>query len=148
MVMGTRRLQELIRRVSGLNVDKSDLKRLSDLVGQKLNDLLVVSVRNASYNGRDVVMEPDLPLTEGLLEGLREFRTYAQEIEVEPILEHLATYPPLDRDLSQEVVELLPDLVGTLIMVAARLMKIIVPDVTNPDTEMWDRVASAMDLLL
>jgi hypothetical protein len=44
------------------------VKRLPDLIGQNLNDLLVIGVGNASYNNRDIVMEPDLPLTKGFLE--------------------------------------------------------------------------------
>ncbi len=147
-VVGARRLRELLRRIAGLTVDKSDLKRLSDLVGRKLNDILVIGVRNASYNARDIVMEPDLPITMGLRKSLRLFRELEEEIELQPILEHLATYPPLERDLSDEVVDLLPDLVGALIFVAARLMKTIDPDVVNPDTEMWQRVEQAMDLTL
>lgn len=54
----------------------------------------------------------------------------------------------LEREPSQEVIELLPELVGTLIMVTAQLMKVIDPDVANPTTEMWDRVMEALDLLL
>lgn len=147
-VIGAKRLEALLRRVAGLNVDKNDIKRLTDLVGRKLNDLLVVGVRNASYNGRDIVMEPDLPITKGLQESLRQFRELEEEIELQPILDHLATYPPLERELSDDVVNMLPDLVGTLILVAARLMKTIEPDVVNPDTEMWERVEQAMDLTL
>ncbi len=148
MIVGAKRLELLLRRVAGLNVDKSDLKRLSDLIGQKLNDLLVIGVRNAGYNDRDIVMEPDLPLTKGLLETLRQFREYEEEIELAPILEHLATYPPLERELSEDVQQLLPDLVGALILVAARLVKVIDPDVVNPDPDLWNRVQQAMDLTL
>ncbi len=147
-VIGAQKLRILLRRSAGLTVDKSDVKRLTDLVGRKLNDLLVMGVRNATYNGRDIVMEPDLPITLGLRKSLRLFQELEEEIELEPVLEHLATYPPLERDLSDEVVQLLPDLVGALIFVAARLMKTIEPDVVNPDTEMWQRVEEAMDLTL
>ncbi len=147
-VIGAQRLRILLRRIAGLTVDKSDLKRLSDLVGRKLNDLLVIGVRNASYNARDIVMEPDLPITLGLRKSLRLFRELEEEIELQPVLEHLTRYPPLELDLSDEVVQLLPDLVGALIFVAAQLMKTMEPNVVNPDTEMWERVEKAMDLTL
>jgi len=147
-VIGAQRLRILLRRIAGLTVDKSDLKRLSDLVGRKLNDLLVMGVRNASYNARDIVMEPDLPITLGLRKSLRLFRELEEEIELQPVLEHLTRYPPLELDLSDEVVQLLPDLVGALIFVAAQLMKTMEPNVVNPDTEMWERVEKAMDLTL
>jgi hypothetical protein len=55
-------LKNFLRRSAGIDIDKSDVKQLNDLIGSKLNDLLVIGARNASYNGRDIVMEPDLPL--------------------------------------------------------------------------------------
>jgi Domain of unknown function (DUF1931) len=60
----------------------------------------------------------------------------------------LATYPPLERTLSLDVEAMLPELVGTLAMLAGQAMKIIDPDVKNPDSEMWERVLRLMDLLL
>jgi Domain of unknown function (DUF1931) len=50
--------------------------------------------------------------------------------------------------LSLDVEAMLPDLVGTLAMLAGQTMKIIDPDVKNPDSEMWDRVLRLMELLL
>ncbi len=147
-LFGARRLEELLRRVAGLNIDKSDIKRVTDLLGKKLNDLLIVGVRNASYNGRDVVMPPDLPLTLGFLESIKEFKKYEEEIELQPILEHLATYPPLERELSVDVEQMLPEIAGALLLIAARTMKTIDPGVKNPDTALWERVAQVMDLTL
>ncbi len=76
------------------------------------------------------------------------FRKLESELELQPILDHLAQYPPLEREPSADVLEMLPDIVGTLIVVAARTMKVVDPKVINPDTEMWDRVAQIMDLTL
>jgi hypothetical protein len=91
MVMGYTRMKEFMRRSAGIDIDKSDMERLTDLIGRKLHDLLVIGVRNASYNNRDVVMEPDLPLTKGILEHLPEFRRYEETIDLKPILGHLPT---------------------------------------------------------
>jgi hypothetical protein len=148
MIMGYNRLKEFLRRSAGLDIDKSDLERLTDLVGRKLNDLLVIGVRNASYNNRDIIMEPDLPLTKGILKHLKDFRRYEASIDLKPILDHLATYPPLERPLSLEVEAMLPELVGTLAMLAGLAMKIIDPDVKNPGSEMWERVLGLMELML
>jgi hypothetical protein len=148
MVMGYIRLKEFLRRSAGVDIDKSDVDRLTDLIGRKLNDLLVIGVRNASYNNRDVIMEPDLPLTKGILERLQEFRRYEESIDLKPILDHLATYPPLERTLSLEVEAMLPELVGTLAMLAGQTMKIIDPEVKNPGSELWERVLRLMELLL
>ena len=148
MVIDYDPLKKFLRRSAGIDVDESDMKRLNDLIGTKLNDLLVIGVRNASYNDRDVVMEPDLPLTKSFLERRQEFRQFDEEIGLKPILEHLATYPPLERALSADVEAMLPDLAGTLAMLAGRAMKILDPAVRNPDGILWERVLSLMDLLL
>ena len=42
MIIGYERLKEFLRRSEGINIDKSDMKRLTDLIGSKLNDLLVI----------------------------------------------------------------------------------------------------------
>ena len=148
MIIGYNRLKEFLRRSAGLDIDKNDMKRLTDLIGKKLNDLLVIGVRNASYNNRDIIMEPDLPLTKGFLEHMQDFRRYEESIELKPILDHLATYPPLERALSLEVEAMLPELAGTLAMLAGHAMKIIDPDVKNPRGDMWEKVLCLMESLL
>ena len=49
MIMGYNCLKDFLHRSAGINIDKNDINRLSDLVVKKLNDLLVFGVRNASY---------------------------------------------------------------------------------------------------
>ena len=148
VVFGANRLEELVRRVSEVELDKSDLERLSDFVGEKLYDLLLVGVQHASYNDRDLIMEPDLPLTRGLRESMQDFELYEEGVDIEPILEQLATYPQLEREPSQEVIDLLPEIAGTLIMVTTQLMTVVDPGISNPDSETWDRVRDTMDLLI
>jgi len=148
VIFGAQRLEQLVWRVSELELDKSDLERLSDLASEKLHDLLLSGVRHASYNNRDLIMEPDLPLTKGLRESMQDFQLYEEELEIEPVLEELATYPQMERKPSQEVIDMLPDLVGTLIMVTAQLMTIVDPGISNPDAETWDRVTETMELLI
>ncbi len=148
VIFGANRLEELVWRVSDVDLDKSDLQRLSDLVSDKLHDLLLVGVRHASYNDRDLIMEPDLPLTRGLRESMESFALYEEQLQIEPILEQLATYPLLEREPSQQVIDLLPDIVGTLIMVTSQLMTVVDPGISNPDAETWERVTETMDLLI
>jgi hypothetical protein len=50
--------------------------------------------------------------------------------------------------LSLEVEAMLPELVGTLAMLAGQAMKIIDPEVKNPGSEMWERVLRLMELML
>jgi hypothetical protein len=141
-------LEELVYRVSELDLDKNDLERLTELVDDILYDMLLTGVRHASYNNRDFIQEPDLPLTEGLRESMQDFEMYEEELEIEAILEQLTTYPQLEREPSQEVLDLLPELTGTLIMVTTRLMTIVDPGISNPDEETWDRVTETMNLLI
>jgi len=148
VVFGANRLEELVWRVSEVELDKSDLERLSEFVDEKLYDLLLVGVQHASYNDRDVIMEPDLPLTRGLRESMQDFELYEEEVDIEPILEQLATYPQLEREPSQEVIDLLPEIVGTLIMVTTQLMTVVDPGISNPDSQTWDRVTETMNLLI
>lgn len=148
MIMGHTRMKGFLHRSAAIDIDKSDMDRLTDLIGRKLNDLLVIGVRNASYNNRDIVMEPDLPLTKGILEHIKVFRRYEEELDLKPILEHLAAYPPLERTLSLDVEAMLPDLVGTLAMLAGQAIKIIDPEVKNPASNVWDQVFRLMELLL
>jgi uncharacterized protein DUF1931 len=148
MVIDYDPLKKLLRRSAGIDIDKSDMKRLNDLIGTKLNDLLVIGVRNASYNDRDIVMEPDLPLTKGFLDRRQEFRKFDEAMNLQPILKHLATYPPLERALSADVEAMLPELAGTLAMLAGRTMKVLDPAVRNPDDMLWERALILMELLL
>jgi hypothetical protein len=148
VVFGANRLEELVWRVSEVELDKSDLQRLSEFIGDKLYDLLLVGVQHASYNDRDLIMEPDLPLTRGLRESMQDFELYEEEVDIEPILEQLATYPQLEREPSQEVIDLLPEIVGTLITVTTQLMTVVDPGISNPDSETWDRVTETMNLLI
>lgn len=96
MIMGSNRLEEFLRRSAGLDIDKSDMERLIALMGRKLYDLLVIAVHNANYNNRDIIMEPDLPLTKGLLERLGDFRRYEASLDLRPVLDPLAAHPPLE----------------------------------------------------
>jgi hypothetical protein len=64
------------------------------------------------------------------------------------MLEKLSTYPPLDRSLSRETEERLPQIVGGLSVALARTFKIIDPDVKNPRTEQWERAFQVFDQLL
>ncbi|MFP4214020.1 MAG: DUF1931 family protein [Desulfohalobiaceae bacterium] len=62
-VFGGKKFEALFRNAAGLDMDKSDLKRLYELVNQKLHDLLQQGVVTAQANDRDVIQIFDLPLT-------------------------------------------------------------------------------------
>ncbi len=147
-IMGINQFERFFRQAASLDVDKSDLKRVSDFLNQKLYDLLIVGVAKAKANGRDVIQVHDLPITKGLQESIHRFRGLEIALELEPILAQLATLPPLDLAYSDEVEAKLPEIVGGLTYALAQSFKIIDPSVKNPVTEHWDRAIALFDLLL
>jgi hypothetical protein len=148
MLMKIAEFERLFREAAGLDVDKNDLKRLSDFLRDKLYDLLVVAERNAKQSGRDILFEPDLPVTKGLQETLKEFRNLGVALELKPVLEALSALPPLDLEVSEDVERLLPELAGALVVAYARVIRELDPKVKNPDTEHHERARRVFDLLL
>ena len=147
-VMAIARFERFFRVAAGLDVDKSDLKRYADFVNQKLYDLLLRGQAAAKANRRDVIEPFDLPVTKGLQESIHYFRKIDETIELEPILQHLATLPALDLAYSFEVESKLPEIVGGLSVALAQTFKIIDPKVKNPASPEWERAFAVFNLLL
>ncbi|MET8956498.1 DUF1931 family protein [Streptomyces sp. NPDC004393] len=147
-VMGVSKFERFFRTAASLDVDRNDLKRYGDFVDAKLYDLLVVGQASAKANGRDTVEPWDLPITKGLQESIHRFRRLDEEVELKPILEQLATHPPLDRTPTQEVEERYPEIIGGLSVALAETFKIMYPDVKNPQTSHWEGVTAVFDRLL
>ena len=146
--MAVSEFERLFREAASLNIDKNDLKRLSNFLGKKIYDLLVVAERNAKYNGRDIIYEPDVPVTKGLQETIREFESFDVALKLEPVLDYLAGLPPLDLEVSEDVRKLLPKLAGALVVAAARVLKTLEPGLKNPQTEHWERMETIFDQLI
>ena len=148
MIMAVSEFERLFREAASLDIDKNDIKRLSDFLGKKIYDLLVVAERNAKYNGRDVIYEPDVPVTKGLQETIQEFEKMDVALRLEPVLDHLAGLPPMDLEVSEDVRKLLPKLAGALVVAAARVLKALDPGLKNPQTEHWERMEEVFDQLI
>ncbi|MEV6290612.1 DUF1931 family protein [Streptomyces sp. NPDC051896] len=147
-VMGVSKFERFFRAAASLDVDRNDLKRYGDFVDAKLYDLLVVGQTSAKANGRDTVEPWDLPITKGLQESIHRFRRLDEEVELKPILEQLATHPPLDRTPTQEAEARYPEIIGGLSVALAETFKIMYPDVKNPQTSHWEGVTAVFDRLL
>jgi hypothetical protein len=147
-VMGVHKFERFFRLAAGLDVDKSDVQRFSDLVGEKLYDLLIVAQASAKANSRDVLQPSDLPVTKGLQERIHEFRKLDEDVDLQPILEQLATWPPLDVTMSEEMESRLPAVVGGLSVALARTFRVLDPDLKNPQTTHWDRASELMNILV
>ncbi|RMF21848.1 MAG: DUF1931 family protein, partial [Cyanobacteria bacterium J083] len=138
-LIGVHKLEQLLRKVAGLNIDKSDLRRLNEFINQKVYDLLIVGQAVAKSNERDIIEPWDLPITKGLQANIKEFKSFDIELELQPILEQLATLPLLDLDYSATTESQLPEIVGGLIVSLGKSFKIIDPNLKNPQTAHWER---------
>jgi hypothetical protein len=147
-VMGIPQFERFFRAAAGLDVDKSDLKRYSDFVHDEIHDLLIIGQATAKANVRDVIEAHDLPITKGLQEQIHEFRKLDEEIELQRLLEDLATRPLLDLTLAEETEGRLPLVAGGLSMALARSFKIIDTKLVNPQSVHWERAYRLFDLLL
>jgi hypothetical protein len=147
-VTGVSRLEQFFRAAAGLDVDKNDLKRYEDFVHGKLHDLLVVAQSRATASGRDVIDTIDLPITKGLRESIRAYARIDQELELQPILDALATLPQLDIVLSEETERRLPAIVGGLGVALAHIFTIVDPRLKKPQTRHWERAFRIFDQLV
>src|ERR1700735_515205 len=111
-LMGISKFERFFRSAAGLHVDKNDLKRYSDFVDEAIYRFLLISQATARANNRGIVEPYDLPVTRGLQENMHTFRSMDEEIELRPILEHLAARPQLDLLYSEELEARLPHFAG------------------------------------
>jgi hypothetical protein len=146
-VFGATKFVRFFRTAAELDVDKNDVKRFRDVVHRRLYDMILVGEITAEANGRDLIFPQDLPITKGLQENLRAFHGLAEEIELAPILEQLAAYPPTDRVLTDEAERRLPVVAGGIALTVARSFRIIDPHLRHPQTDDWDRLDRLLDLL-
>jgi hypothetical protein len=147
-VMSVARFEHFFREVASLDVDKEDLRHFDEFINGKIYDLLLRAQANAHANIRDVIQPQDLPIGNGLQENIERFRRLDAELELTPILDYLTTRPKLDKALSDETEQLLPQLAGGVSVAVARTFKIIDPTLKNPHAEQWDRCARVFDELL
>ncbi len=147
-VVGVAKLEALMRKAASLDIDKNKAKEITDIVEKKLYDLLVVAERNASYNARDVIWESDVPLTKGFLDSLQKFKKLEEEVELQDVLNFLATMPPLKYPLEAELEKKLPEIVGTLIYILANIIKSISPDTRKPSSEDIEKAGRVLDLTM
>ncbi len=147
MLMKIAQFERLFREAASLDVDKDDLKRLSDFLRDKMHDLLLAGQRAARHNGRDVIQPPDLPVTNGLQQSMHAFRQLDVALDLEPVLAAMAG-APIDVATSEEVERLLPDLTGALVVAYAKAIRIIDPKVRNPGSQHHEAARAVFDLLL
>jgi hypothetical protein len=147
-LMGIPQFKQFFRQAASLDIDKNDLKRFHDFVGDRTYNLLVRAEPSARANGRDIIEPSDLPITKGLQECMHAYRKIDQTVELAPILARLTERPPLDLEYSEETREGLPQVSGGLGVALARCFRLLDDKVKNPQTPHWEKAEQVFDLLL
>jgi len=146
-VVGFKKLEAVFRKAAGIDLDKSKADRITDIVEKKFHDLLLVAVEKAGYNGRDIIMEPDMPITKGFEESLREFKKLEEEVDLQDVLAYLEKIPPLKYPISAELEAKLPEYIGALMLIIARVLKEVGAE-RRPSVEDIERASRILDLTL
>ncbi len=147
-VEGISKFERLFRISSGLDVDKSDLKRLYNFINEKIRDMLLIAQYTAKANDRDIIYPWDLPLTKGIEERIHRFKKFNEELGLDPILEGLTNAPMLDVQYGISFEEDLSNVAGAIIVSLADVFKVIDPDLKNPQTEHWDKAFGLYSILM
>jgi len=150
MIIKYRQLEQLFRRSVGMDLTENKAKAMLPFIEKKLHDLLIIGERNAGYNDRDVIWLSDVPITKGLRESIRQFQALEleEQIELGPILEYLASLPPLKFPLEVELENELPNIVGGLLLVMAKTLSVITREARSFDMNDLERAKRILDLTL
>jgi Domain of unknown function (DUF1931) len=140
--------ERFFRAAASLDIDKADLRRYTDFVNRKIEDLAIRGQANAKANGRVIVEPFDLPITKGLQESIHAFRGIDETVGLKTILDQLTPRPPIDLAFSEEAEAFLPEVAGGLSVALARVFKIVEPTLKNPQSAHWERSFRIFDLLL
>lgn len=143
-VVGFTKLQAIFRKGASLDIAKGHAKEITDIVDQKVYDLLVAGERNAKYNSRDVIWVCDVPITAGFEKTIDAFKKLEETIEVKDVVETMAHYPAT-LALEIELENRLPEIAGGLLLTMANIMKEVKHDDRTVDHEMIERAKKVLD---
>jgi hypothetical protein len=139
--------ERFFRSVASIKIDKNDVRRFREFVDEQIDDIAIAGRNSAKWNGRDVIVAQDLPVTKGVQERMREFDKLEEAEEIRELLRQVVRQPPGDVTFAEDAEELLPDLFGGLSIALARSFRIVDPTVSNPSTEHWNRVFTLFRLV-
>jgi Domain of unknown function (DUF1931) len=139
--------QRFFRSVAGIKIDKNDVRRFRAFIDEEIDDIAISGRNSAKWNGRDVVVAQDLPITKGVQERMREFDKLEEAQEIRELLRQAVRQPPGDVTFADETEDLLPELFGGLSIALARSFRVVDPTVSNPSPEHWDRAFTLFRLV-
>jgi hypothetical protein len=144
---GIRVFEQFFRSVASIEIDKSDVRRFREFVDEQIDDIAIAGRNSAKWNGRDVVVAQDLPITKGVQERMREFDKLEEAEEIRELLRQVVRQPPGDVAFAEDTERLLPELFGGLSIALARSFRVVDTRVSNPSTEHWNRVFTIFRLV-
>lgn len=144
---GVPTFERFFRSVAGINVDRSDVRRLREFVDEQIDNIAIAARDLAKWNGRDVIVPQDLPIKKGVQERMREFDKLDEAEEVRDLLRQVVRRPPADVTFSDDTEQLLPELFGGLSIALAQSFRVLDTTLKNPSTEHWDRVFTLFRLM-
>lgn len=140
--------QRFFRTVASIKIDKNDVRRFREFIDEEIDDIAISGRNSAAWNGRDVVVAQDLPITKGLQERMREFDKLEEAQEIRELLRQVVRRPPADVTFADQTEYLLPELFGGLSIALARSFRVVDPTVSSPSPEHWERVFTLFRLVL
>lgn len=139
--------ERFFRSVGNVKIDKNDVRRFREFIDEQIDDLAIAGRNSAKWNGRDVIVPQDLPITKGVQERMREFDKLEEAEEIRGLLRQVVRRPPGDVTFTEDTEELLPELFGGLGIAVAQSFRVVDPTVSNPSTEHWNRVFTIFRLV-
>ena len=139
--------ERFFRSVASITIHKNDVRRFRKFVDEQIDDIAIAGRNSAKWNGRDVVVAQDLPITKGVQERMREFDKLEEAEEIRELLRQAVRQPPGDVTFAEDTERLLPELFGGLSIALARSFRVVDPKVSNPSTEHWDQVFTLFRLV-
>ena len=139
--------QRFFGSVASIKIDKNDVRRFREFVDEQIDDIAISGRNSAKWNGRDVIVVQDLPVTKGIQERMREFDKLEEADEIRELLRQVVRQPPGDVTFAEGTEELLPELFGGLSIALARSFRVVDPTVSNPSTDHWNRAFTLFRLV-
>jgi hypothetical protein len=139
--------ERFFRSVASITIHKNDVRRFREFVDEQIDDIAIAGRNSAKWNGRDVVVAQDLPITKGVQERMREFDKLEEAEEIRELLRQVVRQPPGDVTFAEDTERLLPELFGGLSIALARSFRVVDAKVSNPSTDHWNRVFTLFRLV-
>jgi hypothetical protein len=131
--------ERFFRSIGSVKIDKNDVRRFRTFVDGQIDNIAIAGRDSAKWNGRDVIVPQDLPITAGVQERMREFDKLEEAAEIRELLRQQLRRPPATVTFAEDTEQLLPELFGGLAVAVARSFRVIDPTLEHPSTQHWER---------